>query len=361
MSFTPRTPEWYAERCAKMRNAKAAKSESKPAPAAPPAAPGLAAAPAREIKRRIGYVRWSMEEIEKVAKLAAHYLLNQGIHFIPDPYDRTGNQFLLQAIQRAQGEVLPAERRRGFIKQRQGISDAFWKELKTCLKQGLGLPLHFVSGNGHKPAVAPTAPATVPPSPEYHPDAAADSTTVQTVLSVGDAPTELLVSTLINRLFRLMEKNSAPVKVTELERQLEERRQYDEMIMAELSELRKQVEALTPQLKLPLDTMTPFPKREVAEKLPRVAILGCRKDQYDVIAHEVEKLGIKLDLRHYDQDARPVPVNADWSVTLRWVRHHWDDQLNVPRGQSTFVRGGVGQAVQQLQQWFAPQTVKVTA
>ncbi len=348
MNLVPRSPEWYAQRCAKMRQAK----QAKVTPKSETPAPSLAAKPEREIQRRPSYKRWGEMEIRQVAQAVARLLIKQGIHFIPDESDRRGSQFLIQAIRSAQEEVLPPERRRIF-RQRKGLADKFWYQVKKCLRATSTAPLPPVETNGHA-ASAPIPPVAPPKASEPAPG--------QALLAVGDAPTALLISTLVTRLFEHLEKSSAPVKTQELERQLEERRQYDEMMMAELSELRKQVEALTPQLKLPLGTLTPFPKaEEPVKKGPRVAILGCRKDQFDVIANEIGKMGLQLDLRHYDQDARPVPVHADWAITLRWVRHHWDDQLHVPNGQRTFIRGGVGQAVQQLESWFRPLSRKVAA
>lgn len=357
MSTVPHSREWYAERCAKMRAAKEAK---KGPPTTTPAIASLVAEPGRVIKRRLSYRRWSSAEAASVAVATAGHLLKQGIHFLPDPSDRIGSQFLLESIRRGQTDVLPPERRRVEIKHRAGISKVFWHELRQALKKPMpaATPAPHQNGtNGHAPvAPAPEVAAPVAAKPEPTP--------VHTVLSVGDASTELLVATLVGRLFRLLEKNTPPVQLGEIERKVEEQRQFGELITAELSEIRKQVEALTPQLKLPLfpaqDTATPFEPEQQA-RLPRVAILGCRKDQFDVIQHEVEKRGLKLDLKYYDQDQKPVSFTADYAISMRWVRHHWDDHVKagVPRGQFTFIRGGVGQVIMQLEAWFTKEAVAV--
>lgn len=345
--MTPRTPEWYAERAAKMRAAKAEKAKD------PVAYVATHPKERRGSKPGVKKIKWSFDEIATVTAATAPFLIKQGIHYLPDKSDRTGSGFLLEAIKRGQ-EVLPAERRRfgATFTSRNRFPTRFWDKLKLALKHA---PHQLVPSpavteaqtNGqHAPAPAPEA--QTPPS-------ASQAWSVTAITEgLGSTPTQHLVSELVSRLFRMLETKSAPMQLEEIQRTLEERRKYDELLTEEMAELRKQVEALTRFRPVPVASDGTSEHEQERSKLPRVAVLGMFKDQFDVVQHEASKLGIAAELRFYDKEQKPREVNADYAISGRWVNHSWLDQVKrgVPHSKIAFFRGGVGQAISQLLVWF---------
>lgn len=351
-TFPPRSQQWFNERAAKMRAAKVAKAEIRSASLAPsvPAKRG----PGRMKGDKV--IRLALNEEKTLAEAVAPILLKQGISFLPETNDRAGSEFLVSALRTGQVTGLRPERRKT-IKGRNSFGRHFYQELKAQLK--LGLRARTAANGTHGQLPAPTmapAPAPITPGPVVP---LITNQVMQSAVSIHEAPTEFLVATLVARLFKSLEKNGSP----ELEKKVSELREFNELITSELSELRKQLEALTPTLRH-TPSITPFPPQEKpAVKLPRVAILGCRKEQFDFIEYEAKKLGLNLDLRHFDQDQKPVYFQADYAISMRWVRHHWDDHTkeSVPAGRYVFLRGGMGQAVVQLREWFDPQFAKASA
>jgi hypothetical protein len=92
-----------------------------------------------------------------------------------------------------------------------------------------------------------------------------------------------------------------------------------------------------------------------AVKAPVVAVLGCRKYEFDYIVAGAKAAGLpKIDFRFYDQDTSPTPFRADYAITLKFMNHGWDAQCKngVPDGNYKFSNGGVSTAIKQLETWF---------
>lgn len=258
---------------------------------------------------------------------------------------------MLDAVRKAM-DAIPQERRR-LLRSRFNLGDGFY----ACLKKALKNPK---PQSGFPNGAAPAAQDEPAPAPVLSPTivaATSGALLAKSPASLDELPTEALVSALVMRLMRGLERQGSAVNPTALEQRMKEQEQFAELLTAELADVKKEMEAMRPNLREPIiETPVEAPKPEPG-KIHRVAILGCRKDQFDIINEEAKEQKLPVELRHYEQDSHLRRVGEEWAISLRWIKHAWEDQVKqtVPKGQYIFLRGGVMAAVQQLRVWFAPE------
>jgi hypothetical protein len=307
------------------------------------------------------YVIWSDKEKDTVALHTAVLLRRQSIHKVPDLDDYEGSRFLLDAIRQAQGSSLEASRRRTLHTGRNALKEDFWRRLNGFIRMPVTnaeLEAKLVTlRNGTEappsaPPQAPTAPAAAP-----EPRVVRDGENHQQVVEVPELK-EHSVHELVDALLAKLGQNQTFVqRFTEVEASLKsvaekiaELAGFDTLITEEMSQLKDQLGQQSASL---MRRMTELEhNREVRSNLTKVAIIGCRKDEFDAVVREAGDLPV--DLKLYDQEEQPRTIHAEWAVIMKWANHKWTDQVkaNIPHGQWTFIRGGTGQVAAQLKTWF---------
>lgn len=269
-------------------------------------------------------VIWTMQEATDVARKSAELMLKQNLHLVPD--DRVGSGIMLDCIRAAQLAVLPRERRNlaGMTRARLGIR--FWDPFRHFLKnpkliqapdEVAALKAQELADSGHIPAE---------PEPEGYLDLAET------------------LEKLIAQLRPVLEDLS---KVNEL-------RGYQELMTDELNGLRNQVGNINARLATVEQAENESRAREGAPKKIRVAICCCEKHVFDHIVTGAKERDLDLDFRLYEQATTPKPIVADWAIIMKWGAHAWSEQAahSIPRGQYTVLKGGITQALAQLEIWF---------
>ena len=308
---------------------------------------------------------WTDTEFDHVAKATATELLKQNIHTLPDQSDRASGSFCIAAASLAQQSTLPQERRRNCFT-RQNYGPYFWDRVAQYLK----MP-QLVQYVPHQPEVPAPSPIVVK---EEHKSEAVSSVTlpsnenhrVEVNVRMGrtpleDYPTEELLTAVARRLSAGGSQEVAKVNesvrglvevVNKLERQVATLTNYDELVTQELDDMRRQLADMRNQVNNQERRVEERTKVETKDKV-RVALIGCRKDEYDLVMSQITDLNV--DLRHYDQDAKARPIHADWAIMMKWASHTWHDHVtnDIKRGQWTHCRGGISQVVAQLRVWFA--------
>lgn len=323
--------------------------------------------PSREAGRTAGRVNWTNGELDVIAGHSAHYLLRNGIFILPEKHDRVGLGFLIPAVQDAV-KHLPKERRK-LVEFRAQVSPKLQKALKIALKAGgkkmqaqaPALPQNAPESKPVAPAVTASAGTnghdhkviTMPGLPPQPKDEQHEIRPYATELE--HATNEQLLSVLLARLFRSLEKKDDGHRVAELERIVKDQQAYQELLTSEMADMRNDLRQLQPQL-----TMAPIEEHSIAQvaldtkKAPRVAVVGGREDTFNFIVQGAEEAGMKLDFRYYDMYQKPHDFRADYCLQLRWAGHDWDKKVKdaIPSGRREFVRGGISQALTQLLLWF---------
>jgi len=263
-------------------------------------------------------VCWTINETENVMALAVNRMKARGMGQIPMPGDRIGRAILIEEVRSAQNQLLPRERHRKLA------GSALLNDRDELLLE------KFMKNPREEPKIeAPPPPITITPTAEAVPR-------VELPPAPPIAPTETPGDTLTGFLSYLRN----------IETTVRETKELNQMLMEDIEKLNERISTLEKQRV----TIPALPK----EKLPTVALLGMRKDEFDIIKEACDSKNLALDLRLFEQDTKPRPVNCEWAVAMHFMSHAWNDQVkdSVPSGQYTFLRGGVWQVVQQLELWF---------
>lgn len=316
-----------------------ARSESEAPPEAPPALRVIEGAEQEAAKA--SRTKWDMAENRIVATEVARLLNTQNIRYLPESDDREGRIFLKEFVATAQLK-LPRDRRR-LTAQLAAFSDVFWKLVRDAItnKSYLAQPgSEIEQASTNKPsgteapapaAHSPSAPAVVPPE--------------GFALVNGDHPLgNVPIAALLAEVSRRFDEQRTKTNDTE---------QLLAMLADDMNKAERQGEIFMKRLAAMEGKLQIVPA--APEVLPRLVIVGCKRYEFEHISHNLKTLGIRLDLRHYDQDATvPAKVNADWAISLKWLSHAtWDRiEKSVPAGQAVFIHGGVGMAVSQIKAWF---------
>lgn len=266
---------------------------------------------------------WTPTELEGFTDAFVTQLRRLHIVSIPSVGDREGARFINECLHTAQDLAISPERRRPLL-QRANLKPAFWSRAEKALAERIS---HEKEEKAKSAIVALPAP---PPPPEK---------------TLDDFPDEQVIANAAVRLFRLYKGNTLNTDdVQGIKRTVDEVKQYGDLFTEELDNLRKQL----------AEVQSSKASEARITGLPRVAILGCRMDQFEVIVKECKTSGILAEFRHYDQDRNPHQFSADWAVAMRFMPHAWEDHAKraVPPGHYAFITGGVGSVVMKLEEWL---------
>lgn len=289
---------------------------------------------------------WTAEESKQVAIETARLLNAQGIHMVPTTGDRTGRQMLHEITTTAQ-IVLPRNRRR-LRAPLHAYNPLFWKFVNDSVttKSYLKIAQPKPEENQQQPPAkteAKTESVAQTSSPPAEPPVAppAGYAIVNADHPLGNVPTTALFNEIARRLETWDHQMRELKGLSDLLIEESQRAEYRHQDMLQ------RMARIEPAMKI----------APVVEKpLPKVAIIGCRRDEFEHIAQKCRTTGIRCDLRLYEQNTKPTRIHAEWAIRLKWAGHEWADQVRVsiPRGQYVFMDGGTGMAVAQLKAWFNP-------
>lgn len=301
-----------------------------------PAANGKSVRPWLKMPRK----QWTKEEKSMVAEVAVQQMRSCGIGIVPDPEDRGGSIMLLDAVRTAQSRVLPPERRRIFHQRAAlessrtgGVSIV---DLMTQMFLKAREEKQRADEEAAKAKAAAEAAAQVPP------------VAVATVPGVLD-----LEQMHLSNAGPLTQAAVVLVQLLQrVEKTFREQEEMQSLLMTETAELRGKLASMEETLALKLKQKAEEP---AAADLPVVAVLGCQKYEFEQLVEKVAERGLKIELRHYDQDSKPRPVVATYAIIFKWIGHVWEPHIDksVERQNQAFIKGGLSRAVMQLEVWFA--------
>lgn len=269
--------------------------------------------------------QWTDHEQEALLGHLAEAMRNQRIP-IPEGSDRFGSIMFKDMIVAAQNATLPVNRRRDLTHARQVLANAGMLErLQKILDE--------------------KKPTTTYAPPEENPVQVVSATSAGSIPKTnGSALAEALRS-----LANIFESALGTAH-----KEAEEARGLCELAVQENSELRLRlgnVEDKINGLQQYANQAPPSPRKS----LPRVAILGCRLNEFVHIMQKSRELGLELELKHYEQDSTPTFIREEYAVMLKWASREWMDKVKaIPADRRAITQGGPSRAVMQLQTWFAP-------
>jgi hypothetical protein len=281
--------------------------------------------------------RWNLAERQTVAERAAQLLKNQGIAAMPSSSDRVGGSMVVSAINRAQ-ELLPPDRHR-HIASRQEAGKSFVSLIADLIKsREFGSDTPF--------AATPTPPVFSSPGPLVWAKGAFVAPDVPVAPTPAPLPSlgEFTIVELMSEFARRID--GMTTSLSQIQSSIASLAVMQEMQVDELAKIRDATWSKIAELNQSAAVSAPRTKK------PRVAILGCRKYEFD---HIVAGFGSDAaEFKHYDQDTSPHKITADYAISLKWLNHSWDAQIKsaVPSDHYRFLNGGTSTAIQQLKTWF---------
>lgn len=277
---------------------------------------------------RIERIHWKPSELEVLAQEFVTQIRKLNMVAIPTVGDRIGARFLNESLQAAQEIAIAPERRRANL-HRANLTAAFWERAEKIL----GERVQAEKEEARKASLPPLPVA--PPPPEK---------------TIADFSDEDVIASAAVRIFRIFKQSSmSNAEVQEVRKKVGEVVQFGDLFSEELDVIRKQLSDL----------------QSAREKLsqvrivglPRVAILGCRADQFEMVVKQCKQANILAEFRHFDQDRNPHQFTADYALSMKFVKHAWEDQAKraVPPGHYAFISGGIGSVVMKIEEWLKPQ------
>lgn len=294
----------------------------------------------RGARTGVKQIRWDYQETHAIADQLAGLMRKQGLVSIPSKGDHFGRSMLSDMLATAQlnataKQQLPGNRQR-LRAQPSMFKASFWSEVEKCLKNP-AQPAPVQSSTTNPGEDAPPSEASAPAAQSSEPA----SSSIDLLATI---PTAALLSAVFSRMLGLVgehETNSRRVQAVE------------ELVLSipdEIAHLRQDI-----MQRLAAHDNAVQVQVETRKVLPRVAIIGCQRYEFDHIQQGAKGAGLQLDFRHYDQDSHPRPVHAEWVISMKWISHDWARQINsMPTDHKKFISGGVGTVINQLKQWFTP-------
>jgi hypothetical protein len=350
-------------------------------------------------------ITWTDQEEAALLIHTAHLLKKQGMAKVPDPKDHVGCIFLSDAIKLGQENALPTHRRKQMSHPRMVLDtlgmmsrlDGFLRMrfLPALPTRAPELPKpapvtgsngsHSNGCNGHHPAPTsltgispccraevsvhagkegtqfyycrkcdkpcdPVEPGALPALPP--PVVAVPVASPIRVPVVNEQPQvsdAALVQGLAVRLLHALESTQRQ------ERRIAELEEFNQLRLEETDLLSGKLKAAELAIAELRESVAELSNAEKKHK-PRVAIIGCRKDEFDEVLKLAHEHGLDLAFKLYEQDAKPTRIFADYAISMKWVSHAWEQQVRdsgIPRGQYSFITGGAGKVVMQLEVWFS--------
>lgn len=317
---------------------------------------------------------WTDQERAKMQIQVAWLMRKSGIRIIPEASDRLGNAMFCDAIRLAQTECLPRHRHINLSFARGMMIDfGMLPGIERVMK--LPEPLkpipkdpeldeimaqprppepvrngtheernghHASNGNGAHPPKAAPEPAPLPPK-------------IAALAEFTDAEIFTAASLRLEGMTaRMAEIEQTAKEATEFNALLTEENQAVNLRHDQLKSRVEQLEEL-------VQGLLTAPERT---RLPRVAILGCRKDEFDKIEKMAMEAGIPCQLRHYEQQqSKVMTIHADYAIAMPGMSHSQDAKIreSVPRGQYIFMSVfSVERSIGHLRAWFQPELVNAT-
>lgn len=309
-------------------------------------------------------INWGTDEQRALMIHLSHLMRKQGWKSIPQTEDRTGCIMFNDMVRLAQSNALPLSRRKDMSFPRGVLIDS---DMMPRLEAMARLPmLPHLPAPLPEPEVLKPAPVLehlAPPAaiaPVHHLNGNAHEPSPRRLEDYSDA--ELFQAATVRLLQHLNRRPDGP---TETEMQLAKLTEELHSDFRLLSDANKEIEEKFAQANLHIleleRRLNAITTEATRTRAPRVAILGCRKDQFDILTAKVAERGMNLDLRHYEQQgAKVVDVFADYAVLMPGIGHTQEHHVKqvVPRGQYVFISEfSVQKAVAQLVCWFQPSTI----
>ena len=315
-------------------------------------------------KDSLNRVIWTKEEKTIFAKEIARRLKVQGFPAIPQLTDRVGRGFFISAVREAQG-VLARDRRKSLGN---GRVNQFLNQsgVSPLIDQMLKLHLMDLS----PPAKEETNNRKIEIAPLNNNNNRVENIQLKDRQDIPAEVTPEIIQTL-----KVQNSKNGPIAqafynladlLNGIENKTIEHVEMQNLLMEELAELRSRIQKSETfisqqhtQINELMEMVTAQAKSDQIEEdkkdIPIVAILGCRKYEFDEIERKSKELNLPINLRHYDQDSRIRPISAQWAVSMKFTTHSWQSQVDnaIAKGQSAFLRGGTTQVVRQLETWFA--------
>ncbi len=268
-------------------------------------------------------VRWTLPEAMKLADHIAGQMLKQGFPDVPPKGDRLGRTMVMDMHRLAQAKVLIRDRRRLDISAC-NITEEFWDGVRLSLARQAA---------------------------DQGPSDKEQATNGERILPPEIRPWQEVISAVPDGEVGAFLAARMGARTEQLET-------FVDLLVESITDLREKNEKLAgrlDRLENPGATMAEKTEGdETAQPRPRVAILGCRRYEFLHIKIGCEKLGLKLNLRHYDQDAVASTVHADYAIVMKFCLHSWHDQVRraIPRDHARFLGGGITSVLRQLKEWF---------
>lgn len=318
-------------------------------------------------------VNWSPEEKRSLIIHTAHLIRKQGWKHVPPTDDRTGCIMFNDMVRAAQSNALPAHRRKAMDFPRGVLIDndmmpqleimartTFLPTLPAKAPELSELKAPAAAPGTTAPAQAPAPAAAASVSPVIHLSEARQTASAPRALAdYSDAELfQAATIRLLEHLNKRREISDSELQLAKLREELETDFRLLSDVNRDAEEKLNRAETRIAELERRLNAIT---AEATKAKAPRVAVLGCRKDQFDLIAERVAERGMNLDLRHYEQQgAKVLDVFADYAILMPGIGHVQEDKVKqvIPRGQYVFISEfSVSKTVAQLVVWFQPSTI----
>lgn len=315
-------------------------------------------------------MQWTKAEELKLITHISYLMRKQGMRQIPSANDPLTREMFAGIVRTAQDNALPRHRHKVMINPKQVLENSFLMphlepmlrmpqlpklpdkdlELEEIMAQKPSVPQTNGNGNGHhdrdftQAALATggrfqAAPGLSLSAPEQ----------IQAVASLSDA-----------EIFREAAGRFAAAagQIEALAGQVREVRAMNDELLNEnkaITERQANTSARLQQVENQLRSLSTEAERH---KVPRVGILGCRKDEFDEIVRLWEPYGFKINFRHYDQQtSKDQDVFDDFAICMPGLSHNQTIKVQkiVPNGQWTMLnKFSTTRALTQLKMWFTP-------
>lgn len=312
-------------------------------------------------------VTWTPQEEHALLVHLSHLMRKQGWKQIPQADDRFGSLMFQDMIRDAQTRACRSTRQRNLSFARAALEDA-----------GLMPKLEAMARLPHLPALPPAPleidelvnmapPKTAVNGNGSHPphDRAVGEPFIPAVAPAPAGPDKFaafsdaeLMQAAFGRALGLAGRVEALEK--SLRKVEEDASTYAQLVSEENEAITKRAVELANRVTELEERITASSSGAGQDKLPVVAILGCRKDEFDLIVKKAPEHGLKLTFKHYEQQqAKVVPVfGCDYAIMMPGLSHAQNDHVQkvIPRGQYLFLSNfSVSRTIAQLQVWFQPE------
>lgn len=291
-------------------------------------------------------VHWNSVERDLIARETVKEMMARGVGQVPTEDDRAGSRLILDCARCIQLKHLPPERRRKLISITDIIPNGILGMLAAAMKTAQAereaaeqaaarAKLLGLEKKPEQPVVAPPV-NTAPPLP-------APAAKVE----VPPLSQEELADPILGAANALM------LALRVQFREMKEIREMHALMVEEVDGLRKRVEASEAHMR-EIDKVDRTVVAQVKAALPKVALIGMRKDVFDQICAKAQERGLRLDFRLYEQGTNPRPISAQWVLAMKFMGHAWEDHAKVAAlpGQFGFTNGSVQSVIAQLEAWF---------